>query len=275
MINDISNSCEILKLNGILQSYQSIATECSKTQASYTEYLEQLLQYELMIRDKRSRDMLLRTSGFPVLKTLDNFDFSSSNVNQMQIQELSNLQFISNKENVILIGSPGTGKTHIAISLGYLATQKRLKVKFITMADLLLQLEAAQTHNKLTAYLNTVLGTASLLIIDEFGYLKLQENQANLFFQVINRRYETGSIIITSNLTFSGWQKILNDNEAMTAAIMDRLIHHSHIININGESHRLKQKKKAGIISHTPHKIVLPDSLPPTYTNSENLQCMQ
>lgn len=248
MINNISHSCEILKLNGILQCYQSIADECGKLNASYSEYLEQLLKYELAMREHRSKEMLLKVSGFPVLKTLEQFDYSCSNINKMQVQELSNLQFIANKENVILIGSPGTGKTHLAIAIGYLATLHRIKVKFLTAADLLLNLETAQMQNKLSVYLTKVLGTSGLVIIDEFGYLKFTENQANLFFQVVNKRYETGSIVITSNLTFSQWQGVLNNDEALTAAIMDRLIHHSHIININGESYRLKQKRKAGII---------------------------
>ena len=248
MINNISQSCEILKLTGVLQSYQSIADECGKLKASYSEYLEQLLNYELMLREQRSREVLLKTSGMPHLKTLDMFDFSSSNVNQQQVQELSNLHFVRNKENIIFIGSPGTGKTHLAISLGYLATQQRLRVKFITAADLLLQLEAASLQNKLSSYLGKVIGNSSLLIIDELGYLKLTEAQSHLLFQVVNKKYETGSIIITSNLTFSQWQGVLNDDEALTAAIMDRLIHHSHIININGDSHRLRQKRKAGIL---------------------------
>ena len=190
----------------------------------------------------------MKTSGISNLKTLDNFDFTSSNINRMQIQELANLNFISNKENVIFIGSPGTGKTHLACALGYLATQNKLKVKFITAADLLLQLEAARSQNKLNYYLGKVICQASLLIIDELGYLKFDEQQSNLLFQVINKKYETGSIIITSNLTFSQWQGVLDNNEALTTAIMDRLIHHSHIININGDSYRLKQKRKAGIL---------------------------
>ncbi len=248
MINDINQSCETLKLSGILQCYQSIADECGKIKAGYTEYLDQVLKYELMIKEQRARETTLKMAGFPVLKTLEMFDYANSNINQMQVQELANLQFIKNKENVILIGSPGTGKTHLAISLGYLATQSRLRVKFITMADLLLQLETAQYHRKLDHYLKRIISGNSLLIIDEFGYLKLTENQANLFFQLINKRYETGAMIITSNLTFSQWQGVLNNDESLTAATMDRLIHHSHIVNINGDSYRLKQKRKAGIL---------------------------
>lgn len=248
MINDITSSCETLKLNGILHCYQSIADECSKINANYSEYLDQVLKYELMQRDNRAKEMVLKMAGFPVLKTLEMFDFSASNVNKMQIQELSGLGFIQNKENVIFIGSPGTGKTHIAISLGYLASQRRLKIKFITIADLMLQMEVAMAQNRLKNYITKIVTSPSLLVLDEFGYIKLNELQSNFMFQLINKRYETGSIIITSNLTFSQWQGVLNNDEALTAAIMDRLIHHNHIVNINGESHRLKQKRKAGII---------------------------
>lgn len=248
MINDISNSCEELKLTGVLRSYQSIADECGKLNASYSEYLDQVLKYELMQRDIRAKEIVLKLAGFPVLKTLDMFDFAGSNVNQGQIQELSSLGFIHNTENIIFIGSPGTGKTHLAISLGYLATQKRLKVRFVTVADLMLQMEVAVSQNRLQAYITKTVSSPGVLILDEFGYIKLNDLQANFMFQLVNKRYETGSIIITSNLTFSQWQGVLNNDEALTAAIMDRLIHHSHIININGESHRLKQKRKAGII---------------------------
>lgn len=248
MMNSISQSCETLKLNGILQSYQTIADECGKIKASYSEYLDQVLQYELLQRDQRAKEMMLKVAGLPILKTLDMFDFSSSNINEIQVQELATLQFIQNKENVVFIGSPGTGKTHLGISLAYLATQKRLKVKFLTVADLLLQMDAAILQNRLRNYMTKVITSPSLLVLDEFGYLKLNELQANFIFQLVNKRYETGSIIITSNLTFSQWQGVLNNDEALTAAIMDRLIHHSHIININGDSYRLKQKQKAGII---------------------------
>jgi len=248
MINEIQHSCELLKLNGVLHSYQSIADECGKLNASYSEYLDRLLKYELLQREQRAKEILLKMAGFPVVKTLDSFDFSSSNINQLQVQELASLGFIENNENVIFIGSPGTGKTHLAISLGYAATQKRLRARFITVAELLLQMELAKSQNRLTNFISKMISHPSLLILDEFGYVKLNEEQANFMFLLVNKRYETGSIIITSNLTFSQWQGVLNNDEALTAAIMDRLIHHSHIININGESHRLKQKRKAGII---------------------------
>ncbi len=142
------------------------------------------------------------------------------------------LYFITKNENVIFIGSPGTGKTHLAISLGYLATQKRIKAKFITVAELMLQMEVAKSQNRVSNFISKTVSHPSVLILDEFGYVKLNEEQANFMFLLVNKRYETGSIIITSNLTFSQWQGVLNNDEALTAAIMDRLIHHSHIVNI-------------------------------------------
>ena len=152
------------------------------------------------------------------------------------------------KENLLLLGPSGAGKTHPAIALGYLATQKRLRTRFITVADLLLQLESAKHTNQLESYFKRTINANKLLILDEFGYIKLNEEQANLFFQIVNKRYETGSIIITSNLPFTQWKEVLNHDEALTAAILDRLIHHSHILNIQGESYRLRQKRQAGIL---------------------------
>lgn len=247
-MNVLNEACSILRLHGIASNYQAIADYCAKEDLSHTEYLTKLLEYELKTREQRSQTMVLKMAGFPSVKNLDMFDWSSCSVTKAQIMELATLRFIENHENLILLGPSGTGKTHLAISLGYLATQQRQKVKFITAADLLLQLEAALFQNKLEHYFSKVICCSRLLIIDEFGYVKLNEQQANLFFQIVNRRYETGSIIITSNLIFTKWQEVLNNDEALTAAILDRLIHHSHIINIQGESYRLKQKRKAGIL---------------------------
>lgn len=207
-----------------------------------------LLQQEILMRESRSQATILQLAKLPVLKTLQQFDFSASAVNEMEIQELATLQFITNKENIIFIGSPGTGKTHLAISLAYLATRKRLSVKFITIADLILQMETAVSQNRLKSYFNKIITIPSLIVLDEFGYMKLNEQQSNFMFQIINKRYETGSIIMTSNLTFSQWKGVLNNDESLATAILDRLIHHSHIININGDSYRLKKKTKAGIL---------------------------
>lgn len=247
-IAGINDLCAELRLNGFLAGYQALADECAKEQLSYCDYLSKLLQLERKLRTERSSAAILRAAKFPKLKPLESFDFASSNVNKIQVQELATLRFIENHENVLFLGPSGVGKTHLACSLGYLAAQRRLKVKFITAADLILQLEAAKSQGKLAHYLNSVSGGIKLLIIDELGYVKFNAQQANLLFQLINKRYETGSTIITTNLSFLKWQEVLNNDEALTTAILDRLIHHSHILNINGDSYRLKQKKEAGVL---------------------------
>jgi DNA replication protein DnaC len=248
MNQSIIEACSTLRLPSISQNYQVIADQCAKSNVSHTEFLNKLFECELQHRDQRGKQLMQKLAGFPSIKTLEGFDFNSSNINKAQVLELATLRFVENSENIILLGPSGTGKTHIAISLGFLATQNRQKVKFITASDLVLQLEAAQFQNRLDNYFAKVICHASVLIIDEFGYVKLNERQSNLLFQVVNKRYERGPIIVTSNLIFTKWQEVLNNDEALTAAILDRLIHHSHIINVQGDSYRLKQKRKAGII---------------------------
>lgn len=244
----VEELCKEFKLPAILQNYQALADQAAKESLSFSEYLLTLLESESKQRAFRGKAMTLKTAGFPVVKTLEQFDKKATSVNIAQINELSSLSFIERKENILLLGPSGVGKTHLAIALGYLATQQRIKTRFMTVADLLLQLESAKLSNKLDYYFKRIIGLNRLLILDEFGYVKLNETQANLLFQVVNKKYETGSIIITSNLPFTKWKEVLNNDEALTAAILDRLIHHSHIINIQGESYRLKQKRKAGII---------------------------
>lgn len=244
----IEEYCKEFKLPAIFQNYQALADKAAKESLAFSQYLLILLEKESEQRALRSKAMMLKVAGFPVIKTLEEFDKKATSVNSTQLNELSTLSFIERKENILLLGPSGVGKTHLAIALGYLATQKRIKTRFITVADLLLQLESARLSNKLDYYFKRVINLNRLLILDEFGYIKLNETQANLLFQVINKKYETGSIIITSNLSFTKWKEVLNNDEALTAAILDRLIHHSHIINIQGESYRLKQKRKAGII---------------------------
>ncbi len=248
MHSHIESYCKEFKLPAILESYQALSDQAAKESLSFSQYLLLLLKSESKQRVIRGKAMTLKTAGFPVIKTLEAFDYKSSSLNQSQLKELSTLSFIQRTENILLLGPSGVGKTHLAIALGYLATQERIKTRFMTVADLLLQLESAQLSNKLDHYFKRIIGINRLLILDEFGYIKLNEVQANLLFQVVNKKYETGSIIITSNLPFTKWKEVLNEDEALTAAILDRLIHHSHIINIQGESYRLKQKRKAGIL---------------------------
>jgi DNA replication protein DnaC len=244
----IETYCKEFKLPAIFENYQAVANLAVKESLSFSEYLLKLLEAEAKQRALRGKAMTLRTAGFPVVKRVEEFDYKATSLNRSQINELATLSFIERTENILLLGPSGVGKTHLAIALGYLATQERIKTRFITIADLLLQLETALVTNKLDYYFKKIINVNRLLILDEFGYIKLNETQANLLFQIINKKYETGSIIITSNLPFTKWKEVLNNDEALTAAILDRLIHHSHIINIQGESYRLKQKRKAGII---------------------------
>ena len=165
-----------------------------------------------------------------------------------QIEALASLSFIQRKENIVLLGPSGVGKTHVAIALGYLATQAGFKTRFMTAADLLLQLDTAQRQGRLKQTLQRSVNGPSLLIIDEIGYLPMTRDQANLFFQVIVKRYEKGSIILTSNLSFGQWDETFAGNTALTSAMLDRILHHSHVIQIKGDSYRLREKRKAGVI---------------------------
>ena len=195
-------------------------------------------------------------AGFPVIKQLDEYDFKFAvGAPKKQIESLVSLSFIQRKENIVLLGPSGVGKTHIAIAIGYLATLAGMKARFISAADLLLQLDAAQRQGKLKQTMQRCVNAPSLLIIDEIGYLPMSKEQANLFFQVIANRYEKGSIILTSNLSFGQWDDTFAGNTALTSAMLDRILHHAQVIQIKGDSYRLKDKTKAGIIKSNNEKV--------------------
>ena len=245
----IRTVCEALTLTAIGENYPILAEEAAKKETSYVDFLEQCLNAEQDERRRRSQSVLTKLAGFPIIKTLDDYDFKfAAGAPKKSVQTLQSLAFVERNENVIFLGPSGVGKTHLAIALGYLATQSGLKVRFITAADMVLQLEKAQTHGRLDTYIKRSLLGPSILIIDEIGYLPLQRNQASLFFQVIAKRYEHGSIILTSNLSFGQWDSTFSGNAALTAAMLDRILHHAHVIQIKGESYRLKEQRKAGLL---------------------------
>lgn len=245
----IIQRCEQLKLSAIADCYSNTAQQHADNNTSLTDYLLALLNAEYQARQTRSRHILVKMAGFPAIKTIDDYDFSFAvGAPQQSIQNLASLAFVKRKENIILLGPSGTGKTHLAIALGYLATQNNMKVRFISAADLLLQLETAQRQGRYKNTMQRCVLAPRLLIIDEIGYLPMTGEQANLFFQVVAKRYEVGSIILTSNLSFGEWEATFNGNTALTSAMLDRLLHHAHVIQIRGDSYRLKDKKRAGII---------------------------
>ena len=242
--------CEELKLKGLSHEYNAICQRCAKEGSSFTDCLEQLLRAEATVRSIRAKSMLTKLSGFPAIKTLDEFDFDFAHgVPKKQVTELASLAFIERKENIILLGPSGIGKTHIAIALGYLATQAGIRVRFLSAADLIVLLEEAQKKERYKQTMQTMT-IPKLLIIDEIGYLPLARSQADHFFQVVAKRYEKGSIILTSNLNFGQWDKTFAGDGVLTAAMLDRLLHHSHVLALKGESYRLKEKRQAGIVKN-------------------------
>lgn len=251
-IERIRDKCAQLRLHGLETEFPHISEAAVKEELSYTAYLEKLLDTEIAVKDARSKTTMLRMAGLPAVKTLDGFDFKhASGVSKVQMQELSSLTFVSRAENVVFLGPSGVGKTHLAAALGYLGTQNKMKVKFITATDLLMQLDIAKRQDKYNDYLKRNIMNPSILIIDEVGYIPMNEDNGNHFFNVISKRYKKGSVVITSNLPFSQWESIFAGNKALTAATVDRLLHHSHIVNITGESYRLKEKRKSGLMKIT------------------------
>lgn len=246
----LDHLCQALQLHAVANSYTALVQQAIASEQSYLAFLTRLLEQEYAARQQRSRHILARMAGFPVIKTLADFDFSySSGVPQQQIEQLAGLAFVERQENIILLGPSGTGKTHIAIALGYLATQAGIKTRFVTAADLLLQLETAFQQNRYEQALCRIITHPRLLIIDEIGYLPMSQQQANLLFQVIAKRYERGSVILTSNLSFGQWDQTLANDKVLAAALLDRLLHHAHILQFKGNSYRLKDKLKSGLMT--------------------------
>jgi DNA replication protein DnaC len=252
----IETLCKELQLPIFNEKHHELSNRAAKESWKYSEYLNEILKLEAANRATRSRNTLTKMAGFPTIKTLEQFDFDFTvGVNRRQVEELSTLEFIKRKENIILLGQSGVGKTHLAIALAYQAVQNRIKAKFITISDLILQMSNAKKEKRYDAFIRQSIMTPSLLVIDEIGYFPMSKEDAHHFFQVISKRYERGATIVTSNLVFSQWNGIFANDKVVTTAILDRLLHHSHVINIIGDSYRLKEKKEAGLVDSALYKF--------------------
>ncbi len=249
MSEQVDALCAELALTAVANHYATLADEAAKKKRSFVDFLESVLAEEASLREERRRETLRRMAAFPSIKTLEQFDFEAApGVPKARIQELAGLAFIERRENVIFLGPSGTGKSHLATALGVRATERRYKVRFVTAADLVLQLEKARREHRFDQYLKRAILGPSLLILDEIGYLPLKKEQADMFFQVVAKRYEQGSVILTSNLSFGDWEETFDGNAALTSAMLDRLLHHAHVIQIRGESYRLRQARQSGLI---------------------------
>jgi DNA replication protein DnaC len=235
----LAHHLKALKLPTFLREYDKQARQCAAEGVDHTGYLLRLAELELLERERRSVERRIRQARFPAVKSLDSFDFAAiPSLNKLLALELARCEYVERRENVIALGNSGTGKTHVALGLGLAACQKGLAVGFTTAAALVHELREARDERRLLR-LQKQLAAYRLLIIDELGYVPLSPTGAELLFEVFSQRYERGSVIVTSNLPFDEWTGMFG-SERLTGALLDRLTHHVHILELNGDSYRLK-----------------------------------
>jgi len=232
-----------LKLPTMLREYKAIAAVCAREGEDHIAFLLRMTERELIDREQRAAERRLKAARFPVLKTLDTFDFKAQpTINRPLVLQLMRGEYLDARENILLIGNPGTGKTHLATAMGHSACAQGRRVRFFSVTGLVTQLLEAREDRQLERLLKR-LEKLQLLILDEFGYVPFSKTGAELLFEVVSRAYERQSIILTTNLPFEHWTEILG-NERLTGALLDRVTHRVHIIEANGESYRLRDAKK-------------------------------
>ena len=237
--NKLLNNLETLKLNKIRENIDEYIDLINNKKKSFIDSLYELTNFEINVMEEKRISHSIQFAGFPFMKSLDDFDFTfQPSINKEQIMDFKNLRFIENVENILFVGSPGVGKTHLATAIGIENAKNNHSTYFINCNDLIQALKKAYSQNRLDDKLRT-LSKYKLLIIDEVGYLPIDIEAANMLFQLINKRYEKNSTIITTNKPFAKWGELFGDN-MIANAILDRLLHHSHVINITGRSYRTK-----------------------------------
>ena len=242
------NLLEKMKMEHLAGQLETVCEQASKRELGYKEFLAEALDTEWKGRHLKGVEGRLLQARLPWVKTIDQFDFGfQPSIDRKVIRELAGLTFVERAENVVLLGPPGVGKTHLAIALGVKAIEAGHRVLFLSLESLLTRLTKAKWENRLERQLQLLI-YPKILILDEMGYLPMNREEASLFFRLLCRRYERASIIVTSNKSFVDWGEIFND-QVLATAILDRLLHHSTTINIKGESYRLKEKRKAGMLS--------------------------
>ncbi len=238
---------ERLGLADMAQSYQRLAEQAAEKNLPYCDFLEQILESEYHARQERNIKVRTQLASVPALKRLEQFDFRfPTSIDEKKVRELASLRFLERHENALFLGPPGEGKTHLAVSLGMEAIRQGFSVYFISLPELLERLVEAQAENRLRRKM-AHLRKCRLLILDEIGYRTLDRQATTCLFQLISERYERGSMILTSNKSYGEWGAIFHQDNVIASAILDRLLHHSHTINIKGDSYRLKDKRKAGV----------------------------
>jgi DNA replication protein DnaC len=239
----LAHHLKALRLPTFLREHDKLARQCAAEGVDHTGYLLRLAELELLDRERRLVERRIRQARFPAVKSLDSFDFAAlPSLNKLLVLELARCAYIERRENVIALGNSGTGKTHVALGLGLAACQKGLSVGFVTAAALVHELLEARDERRLLR-LQKQLASLQLLIVDELGYVPLSTTGAELLFESFSQRHERGSVLVTSNLPFDEWTSVLGA-ERLTGALLDRLTHHVHILEMNGESYRLKVSRR-------------------------------